>query len=185
MSLVWESSVYIWNFRFVFHRVLKFLQTLRVVQNNEPIRDKLKQYREAYNYGTETGLGTVDDENLVNSVCSEVRYPCRSTQKSLQRSTRALVDFAGFWSPIDRVHLLYITIFIIFYHAQPWYTRRKTVHRNNFYLIRVEKKKRIETCDLAGRLSHHYLYVRTKLCNLFFLFFFFLIYYTSIKIKIK
>ncbi|XP_022166491.1 uncharacterized protein LOC111031021 [Myzus persicae] len=76
--------------------VLKFLQTLRVVQNNEPIRDKLKQYREAYNYGTETGLGTGEDENLVNSVCSEVRYPCRSTQKSLQRSTRALVDFAGF-----------------------------------------------------------------------------------------
>ncbi|XP_060834544.1 uncharacterized protein LOC132917697 [Rhopalosiphum padi] len=76
--------------------VLKFLQTLRVVQNNEPIRDKLKQYREAYNYGTETGLGSVEDENLVNSVCSEVRYPCRSTQKSLQRSTRALVDFAGF-----------------------------------------------------------------------------------------
>lgn len=76
--------------------VLKFLQTLRVVQNNEPIRDKLKQYREAYNYGTEEGLGSVEDENLVNSVCSEVRYPCRSTQKSLQRSTRALVDFAGF-----------------------------------------------------------------------------------------
>ncbi|XP_060876216.1 uncharacterized protein LOC132949374 isoform X2 [Metopolophium dirhodum] len=76
--------------------VLKFLQTLRVVQNNEPIRDKLKQYREAYNYGTETGLGTGEDENLVNSVCSEVRYPCRSTQKSLQRSTRALVNFAGF-----------------------------------------------------------------------------------------
>ncbi|VVC34769.1 Hypothetical protein CINCED_3A011255 [Cinara cedri] len=78
--------------------VLKFLQTLRVVQNNEPIRDKLKQYREAYNYGTETGLGIGEgeDENLVNSVCSEYRYPCRSTQKSLQRNTRALVDLAGF-----------------------------------------------------------------------------------------
>jgi len=88
-------------FRLVFHRVLKFLQTLRVVQNNEPIRDKLKQYREAYNYGTETGLGSGEDENLVNSVCSEVRYPCRSTQKSLQRSTRALVDFAGFWSRLQ------------------------------------------------------------------------------------
>jgi len=77
--------------------VLKFLQTLRVVQNNEPIRDKLKQYRDAYNYGSELGLGMGDgEENLVNSVCSEIRYPCRSTQKSLQRSTRALVGFADF-----------------------------------------------------------------------------------------
>lgn len=80
----------------VVYRVLKFLQTLRVVQNNEPIRDKLKLYRDAYNYGSETGLGG-GEENLVNSVCSEIRYPCRSTQKSLQRSTRALVNFADFW----------------------------------------------------------------------------------------
>lgn len=85
------------SFFFFFSRVLKFLQTLRVVQSNEPIRDKLKQYRDAYNFGTETGLGIGDDENVVNSVCSEIRYPCRSTQKSLQRSTRMLVDYAGFW----------------------------------------------------------------------------------------
>ncbi|XP_050519839.1 uncharacterized protein LOC126893560 [Daktulosphaira vitifoliae] len=76
--------------------VLKFLQSLRVVQNNPQIRDKLKQYREAYIYGIESGQGIGDEENMVNSVCSEVRYPCRSTQRSLQRSTRMLVDFAGY-----------------------------------------------------------------------------------------
>ncbi|XP_050442893.1 uncharacterized protein LOC126847008 [Adelges cooleyi] len=76
--------------------VLKFLQTLRVVQKNDQIRDKLKQYREAYNYGTDAGVGMAEQENLVNAVCSEDRYPCRSTQRSLQRSTRALVGVAGF-----------------------------------------------------------------------------------------
>lgn len=91
-----KTNLFNTNFIFFSNRVLKFLQTLRLVQNNEPIRDKLKQYREAYNYGTETGLDIGSEENLVNSVCSEIRYPCRSTQKSLQRNTRALVDFAGF-----------------------------------------------------------------------------------------
>lgn len=103
VSSATKNNVFIFNeislMLFSSNRVLKFLQTLRVVQNNEPIRDKLKLYREAYNYGTEMGMGMGEDENLVNSVCSEFRYPCRNTQKSLQRNTRMLVDLAPFWYP--------------------------------------------------------------------------------------
>lgn len=152
----------------LFCRVLKFLQTLRVVQNNEPIRDKLKQYREAYNYGTESGLSYEgDDENFVNSVCSEYRYPCRSTQKSLQRSTRALVDFAGFWKTDEwRLHILYInnniyycnTIFVSYGPCSRMYSGYKIINL-------LKKKKNLSKVSAYSRVDGE----QSKLCNLLLL----------------